>query len=161
MMTDKQQAEIVADNRSRSRGWGRLVMGAFWVFGGAMTFLAALNLGGEVADPLNSLGPRLVALLAGITYLAVAVGITHNGRRMRIVAWAGLVISLVGPVIVAVRGLGASPHLSADLSPWADFGRGYSCLPLMLPLVGLVWMWWSDPRRIVEIAEGMERSQRG
>lgn len=156
-MTETPQANLVADNRSRSWGWGRLVIAVFWIFGIVATgfSLWGLNDGSDVP-----LGPRLISLVAGVVYLMVALGMTHNGRRMRIIAWVGLIISLVGPVIVAIQELGFPSYSAAGLSPWSRFGGDYWYLPMVLPIVGLVWMWWSDPRRIVEIAEGIERIER-
>lgn len=156
-MSDDQQAGVVADNRTPSLGLGRLVMALFWVFGVIVTLISVKNLAGDSEAPL---GPRFVALLASAVYVIAAVGLTHNGRRMRVIAWASLVISLVGPLIVGVGALGLPSEYSLSFSPWAQFGTTYWGLPLVIPLVGMVWMWWSDPRRIVEIAEGLERPRR-
>jgi hypothetical protein len=29
---------------------------------------------------------------------------------------------------------------------WSDFGSGYGWLPLVLPFVGLAWLWRTRPR---------------
>lgn len=149
--------DAARDDRRASRGLGRLVMAVFWVFGVVTTVLAVAALARPADSPLGS---RLVGLLAAVIYILIAVGITHNGRRMRMLAWAGLVVELVGPIITGLLGVGAGLPPGSYVSAWTDFGINYWYLPLILPIGGMAWMWFSDPRRIVEIAEGIERSNR-
>lgn len=146
----------VADDRGPSLGLGRLVMAAYWLFGAWTTVVGVATLVDLDGRPA---GPALVALLAGLLYLVAAVGITHNGRRMRIVGWTAVIIETAGPVIVGLVGLGV-PRQSTVRSPWAAFGADYWYLPLVIAVVGLVWLWRSNPRRIVELAEQVERPGR-
>ena len=146
----------VQDDRGPSWGLGRIVMLIFWLFGLFTTIPAVIYLIRETQMPI---GPRLVAVLAGVTYLLVALGITHNGKKMRIMAWAALVASLVGPFVMGLFELGIE-QVSAVPSAWARFGAYYWYVPLVLPVIGLVWMWRSNPRRIVIIAEGIDRPNR-
>lgn len=143
----------VADTRTRSLGLGRVVMAVFWIFGVWTTVQGIIDLV-HVGDGL--LGSSIVAVLAGVVYLVAALGITHNGRRMRIIGWAAMLVSTIGPIVVGLLGLGL-PELSRMRSPWGAFGAHYWFIPLVLPLIGLVWLWWSNPRRIVELAEQVER----
>lgn len=110
-------------------------------------------------DGASPLGPRLVTLFAGLVYVGAALGLTHNGRRMRKVAWACTTVALAGPIIVGLLGLGTAP-VAEQWSPWAQFGVQTYFVSILLPLIGFVWLWWSNPRRIVEIAEGLERASR-
>ena len=142
----------LTDDRKPAYGWGRLVIAAFWAAGIAATGVALWKL---LSEPGWPVGSRLVALLAGLLYLGAAIGLTHNGRRMRNVAWVCLSLSLGGPLIQGLLWLGEPP--SPVWSPWARFGEQVWFTSLVLPVVGLVWMWWSNPRRIVEIAEGISR----
>ncbi len=143
----------VTDDRGPAWGAGRLVMVLYWVFGVWTTSVAIFDLF-KLGD--RALGPSLVALVAGIVYLIAAVGITHNGRRMRAVGWAAVIIEMAGPVIVGLLGLG-QPDISEGRSAWADFGADCWYLPLVIPVIGLIWLWRSNPRRIVELAEQIER----
>ena len=148
----------LADNRGPSHGLGRIVMAAFWVAGVACIGVGLFQL---FADPTPPFGSRLVTVFAGLIYVGAAVGLTHNGRRMRKVAWTCISVSLAGPVIVGLLGVG-SQQSSPLWSPWEGFGIEAWFFSLVLPIVGFVWMWWSNPRRIVELAEGMDKvSRRG
>ena len=153
-MTSSESRSLSGDDRTVSWGLGRLVMALFWVFGIASLLLA---LWGLMRSPEVPLGSRIAAVLAGAIYVVIAVGITHNGRRMRMVAWVGLITAMVGPIIAGVMGIGRPPVRENLYSAWASFGADYWFFPLVLPVIGLVWMWYSDPRRIVELSEGIER----
>ncbi len=146
----------VQDDRGPSWGLGRIVMLLFWIFGIFTTIPAIVYLIRETQVPI---GPRIVAVLAGVTYLLVAVGITHNGKKMRLLAWSALIASLVGPFVMGLFELGME-QVSEVPSAWAQFGASYWYVPLLLPVIGLIWMWRSNPRRIVVIAEGIDRPNR-
>lgn len=143
----------VADDRPRSLGLGRIVLAVYWIFGLVTSAIAVVDL---VNHGQGALGPRFVSLLGGLVYLVAAAALTHNGRRMRVVGWSCVVVELLGPIIVGLVGLGI-PEVSGARSVWADFGADFWYLPIAIPVVGLVWLWWSDPRRIVELAAQVER----
>jgi hypothetical protein len=44
---------------------------------------------------------------------------------------------------------------------WNAFGADFAYLPLVVAAIGAIWMWLSNPRRIVEIAEQVERPGKG
>lgn len=146
----------IRDDRRPSWGLGRIVMVLFWLFG-LLTAVPALVALIRATD--TPIGPRLIAVLAGLVYLVIAVGITHNGRKMRFIAWAATTVALVGSLITGLFELGTD-HAAAVTSAWSRFGADYWYVPLVLPLIGFVWLWRSDPRRIVELAEGIERPKR-
>jgi len=145
----------VVDTRGPSLGLGRIVMGAYWVFGAWTTVQAVIDLV-HVGD--GPLGPALVALVAGLIYLLAAVALSHNGRRMRLVGWTAVIVETVGPIIVGLLGVGI-PALTSTRSAWGAFGAHYAYLPLVIAVVGLIWLWVSNPRRIVERAEQIDRTE--
>lgn len=136
------------DDRRAARGWGRIIPALFWVAGAGTVAVAIWQLFAATTEPF---GPRLATLFAGVVYVLAAVGLTHNGRRMRVVAWSCISVSLAGPLIEGLLGLDLPS--GTVWSPWANFGSQVWFLSLLLPLIGLVWMWWSNPRRIVELAD--------
>ncbi|MCI6411707.1 MAG: hypothetical protein SOX57_02975 [Schaalia hyovaginalis] len=147
--------ESVQDDRRPSLGLGRIVMAAFWAVGIWTGAAGAADL----LDHSGPWGPSILTLLAGVVYLMAAAGITHNGRRMRILGWACIGTSIGAPLILWVAALDL-PELSEARSAWTGLGADFHFIPLAVSLVGLVWMWLSNPRRIVEIAEQIERPSR-
>lgn len=146
-------ADRVEDDRPPSLGLGRIVMALFWAVGLWITVVAIIDLFNHEDGPW---GPSIVALLAGVVYLLAALGLTHNGRRMRILGWTCIGMSIGAPLVLGVAGLGL-PELSAARSAWTECGRDFHFFPLLISIIGVVWMWMSNPRRIVEIAEQVER----
>src|SRR5690606_40625900 len=56
------------------------------------------------------------------------------------------------PILVGVLVVGILSLLTPELFPrdtvWSRFGSGYGYIPLVLPAVGLVWLWRSSPGRV-------------
>lgn len=125
----------------------------FWVVSAYLTFTSLADYFNNQDEPL---GPRLISVLAALGYVLASTALTHNGRRMRIVGWVALIVELGGVLISGLLGLGVE-EIGAIRNVWADFGANYFYIPLILPILGLVWMWFTNPRRIVEIAESFDR----
>ena len=141
------------DQRPPSLGLGRIIIALFWLLGAWILVTAILDLFHAQGQPW---GPRIVALLAGIDYLIAATALTHNGRRMRLVGWVTISLSIAIPIILWVASLGLD-ELNSARSAWTGFGVDFYYLPLIVSIIGLIWMWRSNPRRIVSLAEQVER----
>lgn len=143
---DAEAAVGLVDDRGASRGWGRIVPALFWIAGVSCAVVAVWGL----VRSQQPLGPSLITLMASVLYLGAALGLTHNGRRMRLIAWTCLAVALAGPLIQGLLQLGAAPATNG-VSPWQDFGLHTGFASVWLPLLGIFWLWWSNPRRIVEL----------
>jgi hypothetical protein len=77
-----------------------------------------------------------LSAVAALVYVAATVALARNSRTL---AWVAVLVELVGVV-----GIGAlsvlQPDDFADATVWSRFGQGYGYVPLVLPLVGLVWL---------------------
>lgn len=146
----------VVDDRPRALGLGRLVMLAFWGIAVWTSSVAVVDL---LDHREASWWPHVLALLAGIVYLLAAIALTHNGRRMRILGWACIGATIMVPILVGISGL-VRAYPSGPRSLWVAFGSDFFYLPLLVSVIGAAWMWYSNPRRIVEIAEQVERPNR-
>lgn len=142
------------DKRPPSLGLGRIIIALFWVLGVWIFATAIVDLFHGQDKPF---GPQLVALLAGVDYLVAATALTHNGKRMRIVGWTAISLSIGIPLVLWVASLGLD-ELNSARSAWTGMGADFYYLPLFVSLIGVVWMWRSNPRRIVSLAEQVERS---
>ncbi|MDO5721047.1 MAG: hypothetical protein Q4P06_00675 [Actinomycetaceae bacterium] len=151
--TDSAKVRSAKDRRGPAYGWGRVFIAAFWVVAVVATYTALSDFFALSQYPL---GPRLVSVLAGLGYVLAAIALSHNGRRMRKVAGACIGFELSGVLITGIVGLGV-PQIGQVRNLWANFGQQYWFIPLILPLLGIAWLWWSNPRRIVEIAEKLDR----
>jgi len=75
---------------------------------------------------------------------------------MRIVGWVAIALSIAVPLVLWVASLGLE-ELNSARSAWTGFGADFYYLPLVVSFIGTIWMWCSNPRRIVSLAEQVER----
>lgn len=88
-----------------------------------------------VQFPVAPLAYSLSAFSAAV-YIVAAVAIGRDRRRPALVAvW----IEMVGVVAVGAFTL-LAPQDFADETVWTDFGIGYGFGPLVLPVLGLLWL---------------------
>ena len=84
----------------------------------------------------------LLSLLSAVIYAVAAVALARSGERARRVALVTISAELAGVLGVGALSLGA-PHLFPLASVWSHFGQGYGFIPLVLPVVGLWWLFHS------------------
>ncbi|MFI7078023.1 hypothetical protein ACIBO1_12105 [Micromonospora sp. NPDC049903] len=123
-------------------GPGRLLIAVYLLFAIAATSRAGLQIITRFDEaPLA----YLLSALAALVYIVAAVGLARAGHAGRRVALACCLVELVGVV-----GVGAFSLVRTDLFPdetvWSGFGSGYGYIPLVLPVLGLAWLWFTRPR---------------
>ena len=84
----------------------------------------------------------LLSLLSAVIYAVAAVALARSGERARRVALVTILAELVGVLGVGALSL-VAPHLFPLASVWSHFGQGYGFIPLVLPVVGLWWLFHS------------------
>ena len=93
-----------------------------------------------------------LSALAGVVYIVATIALVKSvrrggraaaaadaGRAWRVVAWCALVFELAGVLVVGTLSL-VAPQLFAHPSVWSQFGMGYVFIPLVLPVLGLLWL---------------------
>jgi Na+/proline symporter len=78
----------------------------------------------------------LLSALAAVVYVVATVALARGGRR---VALTAIWVELAGVLVVGVLSL-ADPAAFPDETVWSAFGRGYGFVPLVLPVLGLLWL---------------------
>ncbi|NCD18480.1 MAG: hypothetical protein EOL89_00610 [Actinobacteria bacterium] len=147
-------APQLPDSRRRAYGLGRVLILVYGVFALAATARSAVQLIRDAdAAPLA----YWLSAFAAVVYIVATVALAHNGRRMRRVAWGAVVVELTGVLVVGALSLGR-PDLFPDETVWSQFGSGYFFVPLVLPVLGITWLWRSAPVRIERLAESPRRS---
>ena len=81
----------------------------------------------------------LLSLFSAAVYVLAAIALAKTGPRWHRIASGAVLVELIG-----VLGIGAwtfaAPQLFADETVWSHFGQGYGYIPLLLPIVGLIWL---------------------
>lgn len=128
----------------RLSGLGRVLIAVYIVLAIAATFRSIYQILSKFDEaPLA----YSLSAVSGIVYIVATVALIMGirgarasaGRAWRIVAWIALVFELCGVLIVGTLSL-VSPELFAHPSVWSTFGIGYGFIPLVLPILGLVWL---------------------
>ena len=84
----------------------------------------------------------LLSLLSAVIYAVAAVALARSGELARRVALVTISAELAGVLGVGALSL-VAPHLFPLASVWSHFGQGYGFIPLVLPVVGLWWLFHS------------------
>ncbi|MEV1330735.1 hypothetical protein AB0J20_14295 [Micromonospora costi] len=129
--------ETAAPRRTTNRGPGRLLIAVYILFAIAASSRAGL----QIATKFDE-APVAYALsaVAALIYIVAAVGLARAGHAGRRLALACCSIELVGVIAVGALSL-ADRELFPDETVWSQFGSGYGYVPLVLPLLGLFWLW--------------------
>ena len=81
----------------------------------------------------------LLSFAAAVVYLVATLALRRSSPRAHRVAVTACSVELVGVLAVGTLSLVAT-DLFPDQTVWSDFGMGYGFVPLVLPVVGLVWL---------------------
>jgi hypothetical protein len=78
----------------------------------------------------------LLSALAAAVYVVATVALARGGRRVALVA---ITVELVGVLVVGTLSL-VDRAAFPDETVWSAYGRGYLFIPLVLPVVGLLYL---------------------
>jgi hypothetical protein len=117
-------------------GAGRLLIVFYAVFAVSATARASFQIitKFEQAPLAYSL-----SLLSAVVYIVATIALASKGKAWRPIALVSVLFELAG--VLAVGSLSfVSPELFAHPSVWSGFGSGYGYIPLVLPILGLLWI---------------------
>ncbi len=119
-----------------AQGPGRVLVALYAVFALAAGARAAVQLAVQFDEaPLA----YLLSALAALVYVAATVGLARGGRGGRRTAVAACSVELIGVLAVGTLSL-LDPAAFPDDTVWSGYGRGYGFIPLVLPVLGLLWL---------------------
>lgn len=125
----------VAEPSTRT-GPGRLLVAVYAVFALAATARSAVQLATRFEHaPLA----YLLSALAAVIYIVATVGLARGDRVARRVATVSCTVELIGVLAVGTVSL-LRPAAFPDATVWSEFGIGYGFVPLVLPVLGLLWL---------------------
>ncbi|MGB5935392.1 MAG: hypothetical protein WBG76_05970 [Ornithinimicrobium sp.] len=125
--------------RTRTQGPGRVILALYVVFViGSVSRATAQILTRYDEAPLAY---TLSAIAAGI-YVVATVALALPGPRAWLVSVVAISIELIGVLSVGTWSL-LQPERFADASVWSHYGQGYLFIPLVLPIIGLWWLFRS------------------
>lgn len=115
-------------------GAGRLLVAVYGVFAISATARASYQLLIEFSQaPVAYLLSAVAALVYVLATLLLAKPSWHHYAKFAV--W----FELVGVLVVGSLSI-FLPQLFAHPSVWSGFGLGYGFIPLVLPVIGLLWL---------------------
>lgn len=115
------------------RGFGRVLVFVYGVLAFAATGRASFELVSKFSEAPVPYG---LSVLAALVYIVATWALATNRRRVALVA---VCFELLGVLAVGFSSLLWTSKFP-QASVWSDFGIGYGCVPLVLPLLGLWWL---------------------
>lgn len=123
-------------NPTKSRGVGALLIAVYAIFAISATARASFQLLTKFNEaPLA----YSLSALAAVVYIVATVALARTDARSQTVARWAVKFELVGVLVVGTLSL-LWPAAFEHPSVWSWFGLNYACLPLVLPIFGLLWL---------------------
>ncbi|MDF1480067.1 hypothetical protein PYV02_13350 [Leifsonia sp. H3M29-4] len=121
---------------SRAVGVGRVLIAVYAVLALAATARSFVQI-------LRSFDQAPVAYtlsaVAAVVYILATVALIRRGSLWYRIAWITIVFEFLGVLTVGVLSL-VDPQLFPADTVWSFFGRGYLFIPLVLPVLGMLWL---------------------
>ncbi|MBM7806540.1 cytochrome bd-type quinol oxidase subunit 2 [Geodermatophilus bullaregiensis] len=117
-------------------GPGRVLVAVYAVFALAAGARATVQLATRFGEAPVA---YLLSALAAAVYVVATVGLARGGRGGRRTAVVACSVELAGVLVVGALSV-LDPAAFPDETVWSAFGRGYGYVPLVLPVLGLLWL---------------------
>jgi uncharacterized metal-binding protein len=135
-----------ADLRSATRsGPGRALIAVYAVFALSATARSAVQLATKFDKaPLA----YLLSAVAAVIYIVATVCFARGSRTSRRVAVVSCTAELLGVLAVGTASV-LDRAAFPDATVWSLFGDGYGYVPVVLPILGLLWLRRSGRARTI------------
>jgi len=91
----------------------------------------------------------ILSAVSGLVYILATIALVKRGPTWYRIAWITITFELVGVLVVGTLSL-IDPQLFPADSVWSYFGRGYVFIPLVLPILGMLWLRRRRPATTVD-----------
>ena len=133
---------MTTQTSSRSTGIGRVLIAVYGVLALAATGRSFYQIASEY-----DVAPFAYTLsaLAAVVYIVATIALVKKGDVWYRVAWFTIGFELLGVLVIGTLSI-FDPELFTSKTVWSFYGRGYGFVPLVLPIVGMVWLYLKRPR---------------
>ena len=140
MSSTEPAAEGTTATRTSS-GPGRALVAVYGLFALSATARAAVQLATQFSEaPLA----YVLSAVAGLIYVVATITLARGDRASRRVATVAIVLELVGVLTVGTLSV-VDPAAFPRATIWSTYGIGYAFVPLVLPVLGLLWLRHTRP----------------
>lgn len=122
-----------AGPRPTNAGPGRVLVAVYGLFALAATARAGVQIATKFHEaPLA----YLLSALAGVVYILATVALARSERRFAVLCCSVELAGVLAVGTASVIDRAAFP----DATVWSGYGQGYGFVPLVLPVLGLLWL---------------------
>jgi hypothetical protein len=125
----------------RSLGVGRVLIVVYAILAIGATSRAVFQMA-----TVYSTAPVAITLsaLSGVIYIVATVALLRLGRIWYRIAWITIGFELLGVIVIGTLSI-LVPSIfiqgsGIDGTVWSYYGYGYLFIPLMLPVLGMLWL---------------------
>ncbi|TCO41537.1 hypothetical protein EV646_11578 [Kribbella antiqua] len=126
----------MTDPEATRHGPGRILILVYGVFALAATSRAGVQIATKFDEAPIA---YVLSAVAAVIYCAATFALAKATKISRRVAAVAIVVELIGVVGIGAFSY-AAPDDFPDATVWSHFGQGYGFVPLVLPVLGLVWL---------------------
>lgn len=126
---------------NKTLGIGRLLIAAYAVLALAATGRAGYELVAKFDQaPLS----YSLSAASALIYIVATIALSRPTIAWRRVAYVAVIIELTGVLVIGAASLIWPEFFTYDgkqvRTVWSYFGIAYGCVPLVLPVLGLIWL---------------------
>lgn len=124
------------ESPNRARGIGRVLIVVYGILALAATGRSFVQIVSRFdTAPLA----YLLSALAALVYVIATLALIRRGAVWYRIAWITITFELLGVLVVGVLSI-VDTQLFPSETVWSLFGRGYLFVPLVLPILGMIWL---------------------
>jgi hypothetical protein len=127
---------MTSSTSPRSLGVGRVLIAVYAILALAATARSVLQIATRFAEAPVAYS---LSAVAAVVYILATVALVRSGSGWYTVAWVTISFELLGVLVVGTLSV-FDAGLFTAASVWSDYGSGYGFIPLVLPILGMVWL---------------------
>ncbi len=120
----------------RRSGPGRILITVYGVFAVAATSRAGFQIATRFHEAPVA---YLLSAFAAVVYIIATVTLARSGALSHRIAVVSCSVELAGVLLVGTYSL-LDRAAFPDATVWSGYGEGYGFVPLVLPVLGLLWL---------------------
>jgi hypothetical protein len=151
-MSSAPQSEVpsvsVPSASRRSLGIGRVLIVVYAILAIGATSRAVFQIAAYFSQYPAARVPIALSAVSGVIYILATVALLAPGRAWYRIAWITISFELAGVLVIGTLSLllpdvfvgPASLKDVAHGTVWSQYGIGYVFIPLVLPVLGMIWL---------------------
>ncbi|UFS61077.1 hypothetical protein LQ955_04805 [Subtercola endophyticus] len=94
-----------------------------------------------------------LSAVSAVVYIVATIALVAHGVVWYRIAWVTISFEMLGVLVVGTLSI-VQPELFAHATVWSIYGIGYGFVPLVLPVLGMIWLSKNRPVRTGAVAGG-------